>query len=55
MRRTFISLRFQDLAARLVLKLIVLTQEVVAKRAAENAATYTLYKQTGFYWFLQQY
>lgn len=55
MTRTFISLRFQDLAARLVFKLIILAQKVVAKRAAENAATCTLNKHMGFYWILQQY
>ncbi len=44
-RRTFISLCFQDLTARLVFELIILTQEVVAKTAAENATTCTLYNK----------
>lgn len=39
-RLTFEGLCFQDLAAGLMLKLIVLTQEVVTERAAEDAASY---------------
>lgn len=38
-RLTFKSLCLQDLAAGLMLKLVILAQEVVAERAAEDAAS----------------